>query len=149
MGRRGNVPRPGFRFAAITQDWRSTRTRVRARLATKPLHRSETMITADQISDLAQRNDAYRAAIHILASEAFANDGRVWRHVTSFGIDFDAILEEGTWSSGEYHLLAIAGSLCNGHGRPNLDAAFAALSHEWADLALEAMRIRAGGRQAP
>jgi hypothetical protein len=58
-------------------------------------------------------DSAWRAALHILTAGLFARDRRVWAHVDpeGAGIDFEAILAEVTWSSGERRLLAAAASL--------------------------------------
>ncbi len=58
-------------------------------------------------------DSAWRAALHILTANLFAHDRRVWSHVDlqGAGIDFDAILAEGTWSAGERRLLGAAASL--------------------------------------
>jgi hypothetical protein len=63
--------------------------------------------------------------------------------VDRWGIDFEATLAEGTWSSGGRCHGEIAGSLFNGSLRPNLDWAFGILSVQWAEVAIEAMQIRA------
>lgn len=101
-------------------------------------------ISTEEMQQRGETNLEWRAALSILTAPPFATDERVWPYVTGYGIDFRGILEQGTWSSGEAHLLRIANSLFNGYGEPNLDAAFEVLSSEWAELAISAMRIRAG-----
>jgi hypothetical protein len=67
----------------------------------------------DAVPDRLLEDSAWRAALHILTASLFARDGRVWTHLDLEGawIDFDAIMAEGTWSSGERRLLGAAASL--------------------------------------
>ena len=102
------------------------------------------MITEDQIQTLAASGSDWRAALFVIRSPAFQGDNRVWKHVTREGINFSAILRNRSFSGGEYQLLTIARSLFNGGGTPNLWRAFGVLSDEWAEIALDAMRIKAG-----
>jgi len=102
------------------------------------------MLNETELKWLGDLNTEYRAAFHVLTSEAFAADARVWGHVHLYGIDFPTILADETWCRDEYELLTIAASLFNGGGSPNLNTAFATLSSDWTELAIEAIRIRAG-----
>ena len=101
------------------------------------------------------RNDPYwQAALHILASDVFANDPRVWRHVDfAFGIDYRAILRKGGWSGGQRRLLSAAAGLWNAHNRVDLvGTASDTMGHRYWRLFVEALAIlRAGigGRVDP
>ena len=74
----------------------------------------------EQIQKLSRASD-WRAVLLILTS-AFAEDGRVWQHVNleREEISFRKILDDGTFSSGERMLLAVAASLFNREQRINL-----------------------------
>jgi len=74
----------------------------------------------EQIRTLSRASD-WRAVLLILTS-AFAEDGRVWQHVNleREEISFRKILDDGTFSSGERMLLAVAASLFNREQRINL-----------------------------
>jgi hypothetical protein len=57
------------------------------------------------------------AAVVILCDRIFADDHRAWSHVDDRheSIDWDGIVAEGTWSSGERALLALGRNLwCGG-----------------------------------
>ena len=74
----------------------------------------------EQIQKLSRASD-WRAVLLILTS-AFAEDGRVWRHVNldREEISFRKILDDGTFSSGERVLLGVAASLFNREQHINL-----------------------------
>lgn len=88
------------------------------------------------------RQDAgWRGALHVLET-AFAERGAVWRHidVEARGIDFDAMLAEGTWSGGEHLLLQAAASLFSPrHQVPLWEIARRLNSHNL-ELVIEALR---------
>jgi hypothetical protein len=67
------------------------------------------------------RASDWRAALLILTT-AFAEDGRVWQHVNldREEISVRKILGDGTFSSGERMLLAIAASVFNQKQRINV-----------------------------
>ena len=74
----------------------------------------------EQIQKLCRASD-WRAVLLILTS-AFAEDGRVWQYVNleREEISFRKILDDGTFSSGERMLLAVAASLFSREQRINL-----------------------------
>src|SRR5882762_7279367 len=94
----------------------------------------------EQIQNLSRASD-WRAALMILTS-AFAEDGRVWQHVNldREEISFRRILADGTFSSGEKTLLAVAASLFNQEQRINLWEVFNRLDETNAALVLNAIR---------
>ena len=94
----------------------------------------------DQIQKLRRASD-WRAALIILTS-AFAEDGRVWQYVNldREEIAFRKILDDGTFSSGEKMLLAIAASLFSREQRINLWEAFNRLDETNTALVFRAIR---------
>lgn len=98
-------------------------------------------ITKEQrIAELSRASD-WRAALVILTSDYFANDGRVWRYVEleHRSIHFAKILKDGTFSSGEKNLLRIAASLFSTEERINLWNTFGYLDEGATELALKAI----------
>ena len=94
----------------------------------------------EQIQKLSCASD-WRAALIILTS-AFADDGRVWQYVNldQAEIAFRKILGDGTFSSGEKILLAVAASLFSREQRVNLWEVFNRLDETNTALVLRAIR---------
>ena len=94
----------------------------------------------EQIQRLSRASD-WRAALIILTS-AFAEDGRVWQYVNldREEIAFRKILDDGTFSSGEKMLLAIAASLFSREQRINLWEVFNRLDEPNTALIFRAIR---------
>jgi len=72
------------------------------------------------VARVAGRDRSYRAAIHVLRAPCFVADPRVWDAslfgppgMVGHGIDFQAILTAGGWSTGERRLIEVAASLLN------------------------------------
>ena len=101
-------------------------------------------IANDRDSKLAQlcREPDWHAALTILTSDAFMQDGRVWRHVdlARKEIHFERILKDGTFSGGEKRLLEIAASLFNSDHKVNLWRAFGMLDGHFTEIAIRAIR---------
>ncbi len=101
-------------------------------------------IANDRDAKMAQlcREQDWHAALTILASDAFMQDGRVWRHVdlARKEIHFERILKDGTFSGGEKRLLEIAASLFNSDHKVNLWRAFGMLDGHFTEIAIRAIR---------
>ena len=93
----------------------------------------------EQMKKVSRASD-WRAALLILTT-AFAEDGRVWQHVNldREEIYFRKILDDGTFSSGERMLLAVAASLFNQEQRINLWEVFNRLDETNAALVVSAI----------
>ena len=98
------------------------------------------MNTEEQIQKLSRASD-WRAALIILTS-AFAKDGRVWENVNleREEIHFRKILDDGTFSSGERMLLAVAASLFSQEQRIYLWEVLNRLDETNTTLLLKAIR---------
>ena len=94
----------------------------------------------EQIQKLSCASD-WRAVLIILTS-AFAEDGRVWQYVDLDRADiaFRNILDDGTFSSGEKILLAVAASLFNRDQLINLWEVLNRLDERNTALVLRAIR---------
>jgi len=97
------------------------------------------MNTEEQIEKLNRAAD--RRAALIILTEGFARDPRVWVHVDLVRerIQFKAILENGTFSSGERCLLQATASLFNQEYSVNLWEIFDSLDDRNAGLVLKAI----------
>lgn len=89
------------------------------------------------------------AALTILDSPMFTNDERAWRHVDMDGIDWAAILDEGTWSSGEQKVLELGRALWSGHGSVDAAYLFTSLSTGFERVVIDAIVARRGYRPLP
>src|SRR5437016_10003821 len=99
----------------------------------------------EHMQKLSRASD-WRAALIILTS-AFPEDGRVWQYVNldREEISFRSILNDGTFSSGEKTLLAVAASLFNQEQQINLWEVFNRLDETNTALVLNALRSFCGG----
>lgn len=88
------------------------------------------------------RDPYWHAAVHVL--EQFGDDARIWAHVNAAGINYAAILGEGTWSSGEMRVLQAAASLWNGAPVALLDLVGGLDDGYWW-LLIEALHIQRDG----
>ena len=95
---------------------------------------------AERIRNLSRASD-WRAALLILTSDVFAQDGRVWKHVDldHSSIYFSKILRDGTFSSGELNLLRIAASLFSTEVEVNLWRVLGYLDEHFTTIALTAI----------
>jgi hypothetical protein len=98
------------------------------------------MTKQERILQLSRASD-WAAALAILTSDRFVNDGRVWQHVDLERqcIYFSKMVRDGTFSSGEIALLRMAASLFSTDERVNLWRTLGALDEEACRLALRAM----------
>ena len=109
-------------------------------------------ITPDELKELRQIDDGYRAALHILSYPVFEDDLRVWRFVFAKpnpGIDFMNMVRRGRFSSSEKLLLRCAWSLFDGRAKLALDDIAFSLDVEEFSTLIEAIRIRGGYRLEP
>ena len=105
-------------------------------------------MTSEQMNDRPElpahwTTDPYwRAAVHIL--DGFpADDARIWAHVSTAGIDYRAILDEG-WSGGQRRILQAAAALWDGRTVTLLDV-LTSLDEGWWQRITEAMSILRDG----
>lgn len=89
------------------------------------------------------------AALVVLESSAFAGDQRAWRHVDTDGIDWEAILDDGTWSSGERRLLELGRALWAGRGTVDAAYLFTSLSRGFEQVVIDAITARRGYQPLP
>lgn len=89
------------------------------------------------------------AALTVLECPFFATDARVWRHVTVEGIDWASILRQGTWSSGERHLLELGRALWAGAGPVDVVYLFTVLGEGSLQVVVDAIVARRGYRHLP
>ena len=102
----------------------------------------------EQMKNLSRAAD-WRAALIILKS-AFAEDSRVWLHVSLSReeISFRKILDDGTFSSGERILLSVAASLFNREHSINLWEVLNRLDETNSALVLAAIQSFIGEQEA-
>ena len=84
----------------------------------------------------------WRSALHIL--DSFGDDARVWAHVSTAGIDYPAILDEG-WSGGQARVLRAAASLWNDETPVSVLDILAGVSDVWWERISEAAQILRDG----
>lgn len=90
------------------------------------------------------------AALEILDAAPFRDDARAWRHVTADGIDWRGILDEGTWSTGEHHLLQLGRALWTGNGISlDITYLFTCLSGDFLQIVVDAITARRGWQPLP
>lgn len=89
------------------------------------------------------------AALTILECPFFATDARAWRHVDVEGINWAAILSQGTWSSGERRLLELGRALWKGDGPVDVVYLFTALGEGSLQIVVDAIVARRGYRRLP
>lgn len=98
------------------------------------------MTREEQIERLSRAPD-WRAALLILSSDRFSEDGRVWNNVDleDETIFFSTILKDGTFSSGEMSMLRIAASLFSTDEAINLFIELGGLDERNRALAIRAI----------
>lgn len=89
------------------------------------------------------------AALRVLSCRLFDGDSRAWSHVTAGGIDWDAILDDGSWSTGERKVLEAGHALWTGRGAVDLVYVFTWLGDEDLQVVLDAIVARRGGVPLP
>lgn len=90
------------------------------------------------------------AALRILGCRLFVGDARAWSHVSKDGgIDWDAILDDPPWSTGERKLLELGSALWSGRGVADVVYLFAWLDDELCQVVVDAIVARRGARPLP
>lgn len=88
--------------------------------------------------------DPYWQTAAVLLDGFDASDARVWRHVTPFGIDYAAILDEPGWSGGERRILQAAASMWAGQPVSLLDLTAGLGEAYWQRLTRALAVLRSG-----
>lgn len=101
--------------------------------------------TRDSLVERATNGDTEAAAALVILD--FLNDNRAWRHVSTDGIFWNAMLENLTWSSGERRLIELGQALWKGHGVVDVVYLFTCLSGGAEQAVVDAITARRGGRQ--
>ena len=98
------------------------------------------MSTERQRTKELSRDPAWRAVFRIF--ERFDQDRRIWTHVDldARTINFQAMLQDGTFSGGELRMIEIAASLYNQEHKVNLWLSLAGLDDENSAAVVEAVR---------
>lgn len=93
------------------------------------------------------RNGLWGAAIFIFTSPRFVNDNRVWRHVDHdlSGIDFRAMLRDGSWQLGPRMLLELAASLYGTGTKLDIGRLLDLLDASGQEVVLEAITVYLAG----
>jgi hypothetical protein len=91
------------------------------------------------------------AALTVLGSRYFEHDARAWSHVSLDGssIRWDAILADGTWSSGERALLEVGQALWDSQGTVDLAYVFTCLDDPALQVVVDAITALRAGAPIP